>query len=186
MKRAKGGNAKRSGPLKSRTDERPGLPRRTNSTARHVICQVSLYPIKGVLGLLGASHSYLEITAPNGVLLDTVEGLPVTLSTGGPKMLVGAVDPEGTGTSQNNPGTDDPFVGKWAISCSEADTVVADALAFQPVPYTGSAGLFGVNMPAGANSNTFMHWLLNATGLSFYYPVPPPGAYGWYNSIPVN
>jgi hypothetical protein len=148
--------------------------------------QMFTRPIKGVLGLLGASHSYLEITAPNGVLLDTVEGLPVTLSTGGPKMLVGAVDPEGTGTSQNNPGTDDPFVGKWAISCSEADTVVADALAFQPVPYTGSAGLFGVNMPAGANSNTFMHWLLNATGLSFYYPVPPPGAYGWYNSIPVN
>ena len=131
-----------------------------------------------------ASHSYLEITTTNGTLLDTVEGAPISLGPHYPTMLVGQVDPGGTGLSGNNPSKDSRFGLTLVIPCSEAAAIIVAADSFKPVPYTGWAGLFGVNLPPGANSNTFMHWLLSTVGLSFYYPIPPPGAYGWYNSIP--
>ena len=55
--------------------------------------------------------------------------------------------------------------------------IVSDAESFNPVPYNAFAGIpfFG----PGANSNRFMDWLLNVSGLAPYYTGAPPGSYGW-------
>jgi RHS repeat-associated protein len=144
------------------------------------------------------THQYLEITSSSGQLLDTVEGLPNPVVMPGTTLLVANVDtptgciapagtcehsPGGTGTSENNPVTNNSFQPQILVSCALANAVVATAESFNPVPYVGTAGWRGANSPTGANSNTFMNWLLNMTGLSLFYPVPPSGAIGWYNSI---
>jgi hypothetical protein len=143
--------------------------------------QLFTRPIDGFVGFLG-SHTYLELTTTSGGILDTIEGLPFVLQAGGAQMLVGVVDPGGTGTA--NPSGDKNFGGVLPIPCSTVSSLVSAADNFTPVLYTALAGVLGPNLPSGANSNTFMAWLLKTTGLLFYYPAQPPGAYGWYNSIP--
>ena len=131
-----------------------------------------------------ATHQYLQITTTTGqmLILDTVEGLNAGPTTpGGPNMLVGGVTVGANGPNDNS-SSDKKFGGQLLIPCDLASEIVEDAADFNPVPYNFLAGFWGPNNPPGANSNTFMHWLLNVTGLSIFYPVPPPGAGGWWNS----
>ena len=130
-----------------------------------------------------ATHQYLQITSLSDQLLDTVEGINQAPTTpGGQNMLVGGITVGGNGPD-DNPSADTPFQQTLQITCATASNIVEDAADFYPVPYVFYAGLWGTNTPPGANSNTFMNWLLNVTGLSMDYPTPPPGAIGWYNSI---
>jgi hypothetical protein len=122
------------------------------------------------------SHQYVVVH--DGVGNEwTIEGEPQSFKWFHWGYLVSSVIENGYG-QDDNPNRDTVFGGDWIIPCSEVPDLVSTARGFN----NGTA----LYSPLGPNSNSYMHWFLVQTGLSFYYPLPPPGAMGWYDPIPGN
>jgi RHS repeat-associated protein len=151
----------------------PGPPKKPTPPQT---CDVEMFtrPLNGVGGLFG-THQYLEV-ADDGVQW-TIEGGPQYFKFGHWGKLRSYVDEFGEGLPGDDPTKDRLFGGILPVSCAQADTIIRDAQAFKT---TADYHL------DGPNSNSFMSWLLKTTGLSFYYPVPPPGSVGWGVPIPGN
>ena len=139
-------------------------------------CDEELYtrPLNGIPGLIG-SHQYMVVNDGMGNEW-TIEGEPQQAQAFNWGNLVSSAIENGYG-AHDDPSKDKVFGGDWIIPCSEVDGLVAIAQSFNgTAKYT----------PGGPNSNSFMNWFLNKSGLSFLYPTAPPFAIGWYATIPGN
>ena len=126
------------------------------------------------LGPLG-THSYLEVWDPSGNEI-TIEGGPANpgnfLNLG---LLVSFETANGVhylGPIGDNPGTDS-HQGAYVAPCSDVAAAIADGASFSTTAtYSG---------PFGPNSNSFLNYLLNVSGLSYLFQVPV-GSVGWSNT----
>jgi RHS repeat-associated protein len=142
------------------------------------VCDEQLHtrPTGGVAGLIG-SHSYVELTDSNGNEW-TVEGYRDATATtfGSWGALEDKVTENGFAYHNDNPTKDLLFGGDLIVPCSSVQSYLAVAAGFNTTAY----------YPLGPNSNSFLSWFLDGTGLRFYYPTAPPGAIGWGVPIPGN
>ncbi len=146
--------------------------------AAQPLCSVELVTrsVQYMRGL--ATHSYLEVW--DSAIESTLEGAsangrdPLTVITN-PGNLISVDTKNGVGFPADliNPtyGPVNP------ISCGLANTVIQDDDLFTTSATYNFAGIYG------PNSNSFLGWLINASGLSYLYPSPPPGAFGWYTDV---
>lgn len=70
--------------------------------------------------------------------------------------------------------------GILLLKASQAITITGKAdrrLIRRPLANSFLSGV--IYDPVGPNSNTFMHWLIQDSGLSQIYSGAPPGAVGW-------
>jgi hypothetical protein len=75
----------------------------------------------------------------------------------------------------DNPSKDTLFGQKNVIPCGQVAADVSIAQSFKTTAQYE---------PGGPNSNSFMSWFLNLTGLIKSYPTAPPGSVGWNKPIP--
>jgi hypothetical protein len=145
-----------------------------NSHPTQPQCDLKFFtrPITALAGLAGlvGSHQYLDLQDDGSNTI--VEGQWDKASN----LLKASVDPLGHGLAANNPATDAQFGATLLIPCGTIGTVVATAESFTPTTYSA----------LGPNSNSFMYWLLNSTGLLKYFPTGPYGDAGWGAPIPGN
>jgi RHS repeat-associated protein len=153
----------------------PGWDPRCAAMAKPCDLEMHTRLTRGVPGALGASHQYLTLDDPYTRDEWTVEGARDKNATafGSLGALVARETENGVGYPDDHPSTDAVFGGKLLIPCGEIGVILADAKSFIPTAYEAF----------GPNSNSFMHWLIEKAGLGFYYPLPPPGAVGWYTPI---
>jgi RHS repeat-associated protein len=145
--------------------------------------------ISGV-GLLGASHSYVQITGP-GQTIDAGTGTNVVTIEGfDNKGMLNGQAVAGNGLKNNHPSAATADGAPQIIPCYEANALESAANNFNPVPYQAAAG---VTLPTtqgpltipGYNSNSFMHWFLNmANWVTFYANSSVERSIGW-NQFPI-
>lgn len=123
------------------------------------------------VSLSPGTHSFLEIFDSSGET--TIEGGPTNLNNyRNPGLLRSFVTVDGFHYADDEGATSD---GSFAISCDQAGLATYDGLNF-----TTTARYSGI---FGPNSNSFLHWLINVSGLGGLFTNAPPGSWGWYDSV---
>ena len=106
----------------------------------------------------------------------TIEGEPQRAKVLNCGNLTASVIENGYGAN-DNPSKYTAVGGKNVIPCGQVSADVSIAQSFKATARY---------KPFGPNSNSFISWFLNITGLIKFYPNPPSGAVGWNVPIPGN
>ena len=150
----------------------PSLPATGPAQVAPPGCGVDFFtrPVGESLGI--GSHQFLAVWGSLGAsgVEDTLEGGPTNIgntSNYGPLKAYDTVN--GVAFPEDWPAS--PYGGGFhAISCAQADGLIKLDDGFSTtLTYN----------PLGTNSNSFIHWLITAGGLSSLYPTAPSGSFGW-------